>query len=280
MALTDQEVKLLLAARTSGVSLERFCMIGRQSLRIEPGPLRRLLHQVGIVLSREQTAEMYAQAQGFSEPLLRLLGASEIDSVDASTYEQATIVHDMNEPISEHLKNRYTAVLDGGSLEHVFNFPCAIANCMEMVAVGGHYLAVTPANNLMGHGFYQFSPELFFRVFAPENGFVIQRVIAYEALPGAAWYEVVDPARAGGRVKLANSRPTYLFVQARKTAHVRVLSVTPQQSDYAAKWSGQKKKEQRFKIKLPLAVRLFVRELRSRFLSPFDPRFFRKVERG
>jgi len=280
MALTDQEVKLLLTARASGVSLERFCMIGRQSLRIDPGPLRRLLHGAGIVLSREQIAALYAEQQGFSEPLLRLLGASEIDSVDASTYEQATIVHDMNEPIPEHLKNRYTAVLDGGSLEHVFNFPRALANCMELVVVGGHYLAVTPANNLMGHGFYQFSPELFFRVFTAENGFVIQRVIAFEALPGAAWHEVMDPARAGGRVKLANRRPTYLFVQAQKTAHVRVLSVAPQQSDYAAKWSGQKKKEQRFKIKLPLAARLFVRELRSRFLSPFDPRFFRKVERG
>jgi hypothetical protein len=280
MALTDQEVEFLLAARASGVSLERFCMIGRQSLRIDPGSLRRLLHQAGIVLSLEQTAELYVEQQRFSEPLLRLLGANEIDSVDASNYEQATLVHDMNEPIPVHLKNRYTAVLDGGSLEHVFNFPRAIANCMEMVAVGGHFLAVTPANNLMGHGFYQFSPELFFRVFTPENGFVIQRVIAFEALPGAAWYEVMDPARAAGRVKLANRRPTYLFVQAQKTAHVPVLSVTPQQSDYAAKWSGSKERKQRFKIKLPLAARLFVRELRSRFLSPFDPRFFRKVERG
>ena len=279
MALTDQEVKFLLAARTSGVYLERFCMIGRQSLRIDPGPLRRLRHQAGIVLSREEAAALYVQAQGFSEPLLRLLGASEIDSVDASTYEQATIVHDMNEPIPDHLKNSYTAVLDGGSLEHVFNFPRAIANCMEMVAVGGHFLAVTPANNLMGHGFYQFSPELYFRVFIPENGFVIQRVIAFEALPGAPWYEVMDPACAGGRVKLTNHRPTYLLVQAQKTAHIPVLSITPQQSDYAAKWNGSKKKKKRFKIKLPLAARLFVRRLRSRFGSPFDPRFFRKVER-
>jgi hypothetical protein len=277
MALTDQEVRFLLAARTSGVSLERFCMIGRQSLRLDPGPLRRLLHEAGIVLSREEIAALYVQAQGFSEPLLRLLGASEIDSVDASIYEQATIIHDMNEPIPDHLKNCYTAVLDGGSLEHVFNFPRAIANCMEMVAVGGHFLAVTPGNNLMGHGFYQFSPELFFRVFTPGNGFVIQRVIAFEALPGAAWYEVMDPARAGGRVKLTNHRPTYLLVQAQKTAHVPVLFITPKQSDYSAKWNGSQEKNKRFKINLPLAARLFVRRVRSRFRSPFDPRFFRKV---
>ncbi len=148
---------------------------------------------------------------------------------------------------------------------------------MDMVAVGGHFLAVTPANNQMGHGFYQFSPELFFRVFTPVNGFVIQRVIAFETKPGAPWYEVMDPARAGGRVKLTNRRPTFLLVQAQKTAHVKVLSVTPQQSDYSVKWSGDRDRSRRFKIKLPLAARLFVRSLRSVFRSPFDPRFFRKI---
>jgi hypothetical protein len=277
MALTDQLLKFLLAARRNGVSLDRFCMIGRQSLRIDPGPLRRLLHKGDIVLTREQTDALYVERQGFSEPVLQLLGAREIDSVDASTYEQATIVHDMNDPIPGHFANRYTAVLDGGSLEHVFNFPRAIANCMELVAVGGHFLAATPANNQMGHGFYQFSPEIFFRVFTPENGFVIQRVIAFEMTPGAPWYEVMDPARAGGRVKLTNRRPTFLLVQAQKTAHVPVLTVTPQQSDYSAKWSGGKKKRLRFKIKLPLAARLFVRSLRASLRGPFDPRFFKKI---
>jgi hypothetical protein len=34
--------------------------------------------------------------------------------------------------------------------------------------------AVTPANNQMGHGFYQFSPELFFRVFSQENGYLLR----------------------------------------------------------------------------------------------------------
>src|SRR5438477_418150 len=79
--------------------------------------------------------------------------------------------HDMNEPIPDKFKETYTAVLDGGSLEHVFNFPVAIKNCMEMVKVGGHYLAITPANNFFGHGFYQFSPELYFTVLSKENGF-------------------------------------------------------------------------------------------------------------
>ena len=92
-------------------------------------------------------------------------------SIDASAYENATMVHDMNLPVGDELKQKFSVVIDGGTLEHVFNFPTAIRNCMEMLKVGGHFFAHTMANNFMGHGFYQFSPELFYRVFSPENGF-------------------------------------------------------------------------------------------------------------
>ena len=239
MALSDQELKFFLAARKHGVSLERFCMIGRQALRIDPGALRKVLHEGGIVLTSEETQALYVENQGFAEPVLRLLGASEIESIDASTYEQASIVHDMNQPIPETLKNRFTAVLDGGSLEHVFHFPRAIANCLEMVAVGGHFLAATPANNWMGHGFYQFSPELFFRILTPENGFALERMIAVEQKAFAPWYEVMDPARAGGRVKLTNHRPTCLLVQAARSPRFRSCPSLPNKATTPPSGTGQ-----------------------------------------
>ena len=40
-----------------------------------------------------------------------------------------------------------------------------------MLTVGGSIFVNTPANNMMGHGFYQFSPELMYRIFAEANGF-------------------------------------------------------------------------------------------------------------
>jgi 2-polyprenyl-3-methyl-5-hydroxy-6-metoxy-1,4-benzoquinol methylase len=65
----------------------------------------------------------------------------------------------MNLPISETLRQRYSVVYDGGKLEHVFNQPQALKNCMEMVRVGGYFLQTNTANKFMGHGFWQFSPE-------------------------------------------------------------------------------------------------------------------------
>ena len=62
----------------------------------------------------------------------------------------------LNQPLSADLEEAFTAVVDCGSLEHVFDFPAAVRNCMRMVAVDGHSLSVTPADNWAGHGFYQF----------------------------------------------------------------------------------------------------------------------------
>ena len=145
-------------------------------------------------------------------------------------------MHDMNNPIPDSLKSAFSAVIDAGTLEHVFNFPVALKNCMEMVQEGGHLLLMTPANNFMGHGFYQFSPELFFRVLSADNGYEVVRAIVCETSPDAPWYEVVDPALAGRRVEMLSSAPMYLLIQARGAGNAVVFEVTPQQSDYAVLW--------------------------------------------
>jgi hypothetical protein len=118
-------------------------------------------------------------------------------------------------------------VLDGGTLEHVFDFPTAIRNCMKMVALGGHLLCRTPANNYLGHGFYQFSPELFFRIFSEDNGFRFVTEAVVEVGPFASWYEMLDPKRGGHWAELVNARPTYLFVFAEQTEVAQIFFTRP-----------------------------------------------------
>ena len=114
-----------------------------------------------------------------------------------------------------------------GTLEHIFNFPQSIKNCMEMVRVGGHFVGITVANNLMGHGFYQFSPELYYRVLSAENGFQIEAMWLAETPKGAQWYRVADPQSVGYRVELTNSRSTYLIVVARRVETQRNIQSNP-----------------------------------------------------
>jgi SAM-dependent methyltransferase len=174
---------------------------------------------------------------GYIEPLLHNLGAAHVDSLDASDYERATLVHDLNLPLPDELRGKYSLVLDGGSLEHVFNFPQALRNCMDAVELGGHLLLMTPANNQFGHGFYQFSPDLFYRAFAPENGFAMVIMLIRASHSWARWRHVSDPRVVGGRVTLTSPWSSLLFVLAKRTSPVEPFATPPQQSDYVAAWS-------------------------------------------
>lgn len=178
-------------------------------------------------------------ANQFADLLFQRLGAQVVDSMDHSSFEGATIIHDMNQPIPEELKQRYSLVFDGGTLEHVFNFPQAIQNCMEMVEIGGHFLAVTPCNNMMGHGFYQFSPETFFRIFCEDNGFIVEAMYLNESWGARPWFRVSDPDKLQRRVGCVTGGATNLYVRARKLKVVPIFSTMPYQSDYSNLWNKQ-----------------------------------------
>src|SRR5215472_7256720 len=146
----------LLDSKRDGVSFDSVLMVGRQRYwQFETLEVAAALRSAGIAVDGNP---VLATPAGYAEPLLRALGAGRIESIDYSDYEGATIVHDLNRPVPSALRGAFSCVLDAGTIEHVFNFPQVIKNCMQMVAPGGSFLTVTTANNFMGHGFYQFSP--------------------------------------------------------------------------------------------------------------------------
>ena len=230
MGVDTQVVHLLCESRKREVSFSSTIMVGRQNFSSD----LRASDLLALGITKEEASALLAQM--YIEPLLSRLGAKRIESIDNSAYEQATIVYDLNEPIPEYLKSSFSCVFDGGSTEHIFNFPQAIKNCMEMVAVGGHLVGVAGANNFTGHGFYQFSPELYYRIFSPENGYVVEDMFLCETQRGAPCHRAEDPAVLGRRVEMTNSKPTYIMVIARRVSDSPIFKTTPQQSDYVCAW--------------------------------------------
>ncbi len=167
---------------------------------------------------------------------MRHLGADVVDSLDASDFEGATVVHDLNLPAPTTLVGRYTAVIDAGTMEHVFNVPEALRTAMSLVAQGGHLVLMAPCNNNPGHGFYQFTPELVYRSLSTSNGFVVVRCLLKEVR--GRWYDVADPASLGRRREFRTRRSTYLFVVAERVADVPIFAEWPQQRDYELQWAG------------------------------------------
>jgi hypothetical protein len=251
MGITAESAAFLAQAARDGVRFERTLTIGRQTTFVGPRRLRAALRAHGPPGAASRPLR-FDDAPWTIDPFLRALGADQVTALDTSDYEGAELIHDLNEPVPDALHERFTLVLDGGSLEHIFNVPVAIENYMKLVEVGGHLIVLTTGNNLLGHGLYQFSPELFFRVLSPENGFAVERVVAMEGyvtfqrflgatIPyerAGRWYEVADPAVVRERVQLQNSRPVFLVVQARRTSRVQMLVDPPYQSDYVAAWQA------------------------------------------
>lgn len=283
MGLDVNGVRFLLYAKSLGVDFSQLAMLGRQSLNLNRRELKQILLDFNCSYSSEVINDLYLSADSYSEPLLHRLGAVSVESFDYSNYENATRVHDMNFPIGEDYKRRYTLVLDGGTLEHIFNVPTALKNAMEMVAVGGHFMSITPANNFVGHGFYQFSPELFFSVFDSNNGFDIVEVIALEH-KSEYWYHVKSPKSVRSRVTLENKVPVYLLVIAKKVEEKTIFSVTPQQSDYVETWeqsadsnSSKTAKRKNFSYHKQRLTKLVKRKLKG-FGGGFDRKFYEKFK--
>lgn len=259
---------LIHAHKQVGAFRGKVLTLGRQQMFASPAEVRTLAAKKGLTLADDVS---WTPGSGYCEALFKALGAASVDSMDASDYESATLIHDLNAPVATDLHERFDCVVDGGTIEHVFHFPNAIRSCMRMIAPGGHYLAITPANNQMGHGFYQFSPELYFRIFSPENGFMVRTMLLRTH---KEWFEVSDPKKVGNRGAPLSSVPLMLAIVAQRTGPTDVFH-TPQQSDYADAWSlvdslrndskreGESTLRHTMRKYVPLPVRTLLRRLRA-----------------
>ncbi len=163
-----------------------------------------------------------------------------------------------------------------------------------MVRTGGKIFITTAANNYCGHGFFQFSPEVMFRIFVPDNGFKLNgimfypaRTADYGATSNRVVYEVTDPSDIKDRVQLISKWPVLMMVEATKIAEVPIFATAPLQSDYVDLWhtsslgnrsSGMKRLARQLYDRMPRAVRLRVMAVycrRSYSLS--NPRFYTRL---
>jgi hypothetical protein len=223
LGIDAQGLNCLIYAKTFG-DFGRTITMGRQCVH---------LHQNYISQKVGQSYEH--KFADYCEPLLlNFFGATSVDSLDATTYERATMLHDLNLPLDK-VPPRFDTLIDFGTLEHIFNLPQALLNLWSFCAEGGQILHALPANNFCGHGFWQFSPELFLSMYRPENGFENTEVFLARTQKSDTWYRVSAPTN-GKRVNIRTLGEVYVIV--RTIMKKRPLSTfTVQQSDYVDLWS-------------------------------------------
>lgn len=224
MGIDRHALNFLRYARKSS-EFGRTVTIGRQCLQVAESRVRQ---DLGL-------GEDYRNNKYCDELLKDCFGAQSVDSVDNSNFENATIIHDLNLPLPSKQRARFDTVIDAGCLEHVYNLPQALKNLSLLCRPEAQIIHVLPAINFCGHGFWQFSPELFFSLYAAKNGYAQTEVFLAKILDEDRWYRV-KPPQHGERRQAYSGVEVYVLV--------RTVLVNPgfshdniQQSDYVYEWS-------------------------------------------
>lgn len=211
--------------------------------------LRRLMMPLGatITMGRQNcyagAAEMLAAGftpvafKDFIDAALIQAGARPLESMDASAFEGASIVHDLNKNLdAEDLRGAFDTLIDSGTAEHVYDIRQCFQNYADLLRIGGKLYLFLPANNYLGHGFYQFSPDVLRGAFSVENGF--EEVFCYLGVPswnGFRWFYPRPVQATGERNAFHSRRQAIIHFCAVKRANRAIQS--PIQTDYALNWS-------------------------------------------
>lgn len=179
------------------------------------------------------------------------LGFESVFSLDNNNFEGSDLVLDLNIPIPQQLHNQFDVIYDGGTIEHIFHLPQVLKNIFNMLKVGGRVIHAVPSSNHVDHGFYMFSPTLFFD-FYRANRWKIEDIsvfkyssadetkpwVFYEYLPGC-----LDHLSSGG---FTQGEMLGIWCMAKKI-HSSHGDVIPQQGFYLNEW---KKANQQVEIYL------------------------------
>ena len=164
MGLTIGSLKLILEEHKRRPITGRVLTLGRQLVHVS---YSQALDLFGIVGTEVHDHNPVSAPQSTTKPIepelfFQMMGLEEMLVLDIPSGWNADIVADLNFPVPSEYHNSFGAVIDAGTLEHVFDVRSGFQNVASLAAPGGRILHVSPMNNYVNHGFIQLSPTIFF----------------------------------------------------------------------------------------------------------------------
>lgn len=109
-------------------------------------------------------AKDFVHARVFFE----MMGMNDYADMDKFDSDKPTYLHDMNLPVPNALHDSFSLILDGGTIEHIFDVRQVLANIVKMLKPGGCVVHISSYS--IDHGFFGLSPCLFYDFYSA-NGF-------------------------------------------------------------------------------------------------------------
>lgn len=158
-----------------GTENKTLCMIGRQEIIIEWKPFMKTVERMQL----EYDKNIYESIKNIypinTYLFFNMFGIKEVYAIDYNGLDGADVIFNLNHDLPECLYDKYDYIIDGGTLEHVFDIARAMKNLTKMLRNGGIVIHILPLGGYVEHGFYNFSPT-FFLDYYTINDFFIHRI--------------------------------------------------------------------------------------------------------
>ncbi|WP_292287227.1 class I SAM-dependent methyltransferase [Marivita sp.] len=245
MALPDTLAARLIETVKENELSGRIAMLGRQrwigkrrkrSAALLENVLEKYLHGIS-------ESELANPSDQYSEIFFEKIGFSKVDSIDASEFENASIVQDLSCDIPEELEEKFDVIYDGGTCEHIFDISTAYRNIDKMLKPHGVLIGHSPCNNWINHSFYQINPELVYAFWERSMGYEVLRCQLQPILPMYAKrvVKMTNPNITGKRPRLSDRVPDGGIILDYAVRKPRVSGKTPKavyQTDYENRWES------------------------------------------
>ena len=223
--------------------------IGRQTTYFSANELAAILRSHGhavdpAAIEIDRTTISRQRGHGGKElvtdrSIFRALGVDKVRALDVSAYEGAEIIHDLNEPLPPHLHGSADFIVDGSTLDNVFDPATCLRNFAGLLKVGGRLLTIN-AYTTRQTAYTLCSPPWYFDYFV-ENGFVDCRVYVIVTRRGrsnAFWLDPGYIGRARGGTLGFDARGNVFIVALAEKGPGSTTSASPAQQHYrsAAGW--------------------------------------------
>ncbi len=142
---------------------KKICMMGKQFIWVEWKHFMAVADHYGFKYKKDIYDKIKDVYPIDAFTFFSMFGFAEVHAIDISTYEGADILFDLNSEgkLPDNLCEGFDLVIDGGTLEHVFNIHNAINNMSSMVREKGFIYHAVPLTGYVNHGFYSISPTFF-----------------------------------------------------------------------------------------------------------------------
>lgn len=134
----------------------RVFVVGRQWMLFDAAEALSLARLGGVDVSRIDPASLEVDEDTRKnrpgnwirdDAFFRILGVPKLESIDVSDYEGASVIHDLNTPIPDHMEGIADVIVDGSTLDNVFDPACCIRNLSRMLKPGGRLISFVLGSN-------------------------------------------------------------------------------------------------------------------------------------